>query len=140
LIPAAETFEKATDGDADLLQALSNACDAAAEGTKSTEEIVAGKGRARYLAERAKGHPDPGAVAVTIWLRAVAYSIKSISSYEFRQETHTTQPLGPPHVQTTRGSGSLGVAGGPPLNQRGAKRESGGTPELPRTGNREPTP
>jgi hypothetical protein len=31
--------------------------------------------RASYLQDRVLGHPDPGAVAVAIWLRAVAEAV-----------------------------------------------------------------
>ena len=30
------------------------------------------RGRSSYLGDRALGHPDPGAVAVALWLRAIA--------------------------------------------------------------------
>lgn len=48
--------------------------------------------------------------------------------------------LGSPQQRDTTCSGSLDYAAGSPLSQRGAKRESGETPELPRSGKRERTP
>ena len=33
------------------------------------------KGRSSYLGDRALGHPDPGAEAVAVWLRAVSSSL-----------------------------------------------------------------
>jgi triose/dihydroxyacetone kinase / FAD-AMP lyase (cyclizing) len=32
-------------------------------------------GRSSYLQDRVLGHPDPGAIAVAIWLRAVADAV-----------------------------------------------------------------
>ena len=61
LIPFAETFK--TEG---LRSALASAEAGAAE----TSNMLPRRGRSSYLGERALGHPDPGAVAVTIWLRA----------------------------------------------------------------------
>lgn len=48
------------------------AADAAAEGAVATEPLVAHKGRASYLGERAIGHRDPGAESSTLFLRAAA--------------------------------------------------------------------
>jgi dihydroxyacetone kinase-like protein len=46
------------------------AADAAQAGAESTDELVARKGRASYLGERAIGHRDPGAVSSVLLLRA----------------------------------------------------------------------
>lgn len=43
---------------------------AAKEGAESTRELIASLGRASYVGERGKGVPDPGAVAVALWLEA----------------------------------------------------------------------
>ena len=48
------------------------AADAAQAGAESTDELVARKGRASYLGERAIGHRDPGAVSSVLLLRAAA--------------------------------------------------------------------
>lgn len=45
---------------------------AAAHGAAATVHMLPRRGRASYLGQRAIGHPDPGAEAVAIWLRAVA--------------------------------------------------------------------
>jgi triose/dihydroxyacetone kinase / FAD-AMP lyase (cyclizing) len=39
--------------------------------------MIPRRGRSSYLGDRALGHPDPGAVAVAIWLRAVSNSLKA---------------------------------------------------------------
>jgi dihydroxyacetone kinase-like protein len=51
---------------------LAAAADAAEAGAVSTEPLVARKGRASYLGERAIGHRDPGAQSSAIILRAAA--------------------------------------------------------------------
>ncbi|RII97327.1 DAK2 domain-containing protein, partial [Clavibacter nebraskensis] len=51
---------------------LGAAADAAARGAKATEPLVARKGRASYLGERAIGHRDPGAQSSALLLRAAA--------------------------------------------------------------------
>lgn len=49
---------------------LAAAVDAARQGADATIDLVARRGRSSYLGERVRGHPDPGAVAVTVWLSA----------------------------------------------------------------------
>ncbi|MEF2977656.1 dihydroxyacetone kinase subunit DhaL [Subtercola sp. YIM 133946] len=55
--------------DVEILQA---AADAAEQGAASTEPLVARKGRASYLGERAIGHRDPGSQSSALLLRAAA--------------------------------------------------------------------
>ena len=50
------------------------AADAAEKGAEATEPLVARKGRASYLGERAIGHRDPGAQSSSLILRAAADS------------------------------------------------------------------
>ena len=52
--------------------ALAAAAAAAAEAAKATEPLIAHKGRASYLGERAMGHRDPGAQSMAIILAAGA--------------------------------------------------------------------
>jgi dihydroxyacetone kinase-like protein len=51
-------------------QVLAAAADAAVTGAESTDPLVAHKGRASYLGERAVGHRDPGAQSTVYILRA----------------------------------------------------------------------
>jgi dihydroxyacetone kinase-like protein len=51
----------------EILQAAADAADA---GSVSTDPLVARKGRASYLGERAIGHRDPGSVSSALLLRA----------------------------------------------------------------------
>jgi dihydroxyacetone kinase len=68
LAPAARA---ATDG-------LNAATEAARRGAESTAHQVARRGRSSYLGERVRGTPDPGAVAVTIWLEALRRAVGQI--------------------------------------------------------------
>jgi len=52
------------------LDVLAAAADAADLGAIATEPLVARKGRASYLGERARGHRDPGAESTRLLLRA----------------------------------------------------------------------
>src|SRR5690625_3330283 len=60
----------ATGGDA--AEALRAAADAARTGARATEPLIARKGRASYLGERAVGHRDPGAQSSALILDAAA--------------------------------------------------------------------
>jgi dihydroxyacetone kinase-like protein len=62
---------KATLGEGEA-RILSAAADAAEAGAVATEPLVARKGRASYLGERAIGHRDPGAESSALLLRAAA--------------------------------------------------------------------
>lgn len=57
---------------ADPHAALAAAADAAEAGAQATEPLVARKGRASYLGERAIGHRDPGSESTALILRAAA--------------------------------------------------------------------
>ena len=56
-------------------EALLAAADAAARGAEATAHMKPRLGRSSYLGERVLGHPDPGAKAVAIWLRAAIHAI-----------------------------------------------------------------
>lgn len=64
LVPASEALSRTGS-----LQAAAVAAEAGAEATAAMTPRV---GRASYLGDRAMGFPDAGAVAVTVWLRALA--------------------------------------------------------------------
>jgi triose/dihydroxyacetone kinase / FAD-AMP lyase (cyclizing) len=53
-------------------EALLAAVDEAQRGAEATAQMKPRLGRSSYLQDRVLGHPDPGAIAVAIWLRAVA--------------------------------------------------------------------
>jgi triose/dihydroxyacetone kinase / FAD-AMP lyase (cyclizing) len=52
-------------------QAVWAAVEAAEQGAAATAQMKPKLGRSSYLGDRVLGHPDPGARAVSIWLRAV---------------------------------------------------------------------
>ena len=66
LAPAVETFSRAAERGANMIEALREAATAAEQGMKATTGLIAKKGRASYLGERSIGHQDPG--ATSIWL------------------------------------------------------------------------
>ena len=70
--PAVAAAERAAGEGADAAHVLDAAASAAAEGAAATEPLVARKGRASYLGERAIGHRDPGAQSSAYQLRAAA--------------------------------------------------------------------
>jgi dihydroxyacetone kinase-like protein len=70
--PAAEAARAAADAGSGPAEALAAAADAAERGAEATEPLVARKGRASYLGERAIGHRDPGAQSSALILRAAA--------------------------------------------------------------------
>jgi triose/dihydroxyacetone kinase / FAD-AMP lyase (cyclizing) len=72
LIPAADTFAASLDADASARDAWAAAVTAAHKGARDTASMTPRAGRASYLGERAKGVADGGAVAVTLWLEALA--------------------------------------------------------------------
>jgi phosphoenolpyruvate---glycerone phosphotransferase subunit DhaL len=78
LEPAAELFaERAEAGESDILRLIEAAAAASAAGAESTKHFVARKGRATYLGERSIGHPDAGAVAVSIMFANVHEGIRA---------------------------------------------------------------
>jgi dihydroxyacetone kinase len=56
-------------------EALLAAVDEAQRGAEATAQMKPRLGRSSYLQDRVLGHPDPGAMAVAIWLRAVVDAV-----------------------------------------------------------------
>jgi dihydroxyacetone kinase len=54
---------------------LLSAVEAAEKGAEASATMRPHLGRSSYLGDRAIGHPDPGAMAVAIWLRAVCEAL-----------------------------------------------------------------
>jgi phosphoenolpyruvate---glycerone phosphotransferase subunit DhaL len=71
-IPAAEAAVNAVRRSADGAAMWRDILAAAEAGAASTSAMVASKGRAGRLGERAFGHIDPGAVSAVIILKAMA--------------------------------------------------------------------
>ena len=71
LHPAAETFRDKLAAGASTEEAWRSAVAAGVAGAEATTSMKPRLGRASYLGERAVGHPDAVAVAVSIWLEAI---------------------------------------------------------------------
>jgi len=69
LAPAAAAAEAAIAGG--LVEAVRTAADAARGGVEATKGMIATTGKARTLGERSLGHPDPGAVSMSLILEAM---------------------------------------------------------------------
>ncbi|ODT98704.1 MAG: dihydroxyacetone kinase subunit L [Planctomycetes bacterium SCN 63-9] len=77
LIPASEAMAAALQAGNTPLSALGEGVAEADRAANATAELTPRRGRSSYLGDRALGHPDPGAVAVAIWLKAVDESLSS---------------------------------------------------------------
>jgi dihydroxyacetone kinase len=73
LDPFVQVLKKA--GTHSVREVLMSAADAAERGAEATAQMKPRLGRSSYLQDRVLGYPDPGAMAVAIWLRAVADSL-----------------------------------------------------------------
>ncbi|MBB3771624.1 dihydroxyacetone kinase [Angulomicrobium tetraedrale] len=72
LFPAARAMAESAARGGTLGQSLASAASAAEQGAAATAQMVPRLGRASYLGQRALGVEDGGAVAVALWLRALA--------------------------------------------------------------------
>ena len=72
LIPARDALAEALKASPSLAEAGRAAAAAAQAGADATATMTPRRGRSSYLGDRALGHPDPGAVAVSVWLGALA--------------------------------------------------------------------
>lgn len=81
LLPFAETFNRAIDDGGSLAGSLRAAAEAAAKAADETAGLSPKKGRARPLAEKSLGHPDPGAVSFGLIARRVADYAATIESH-----------------------------------------------------------
>jgi dihydroxyacetone kinase-like protein len=70
--PAVEAAAAAQGDGASEVAVLEAAASAAEAGAEATEPLVARKGRASYLGERAIGHRDPGSQSSALLIRAAA--------------------------------------------------------------------
>ncbi len=75
LLPFANAFADSLKAGRDPADSLETAVRAAEKGAEGTANMLPRRGRSSYLGERAIGHPDPGAMAASLWLRAVVSAI-----------------------------------------------------------------
>ena len=72
LLPAVDAMRGALEAGSGLPEILERGAAAAEAGMRATISMSARKGRASYLGERSVGHPDPGATASHLMLKAAA--------------------------------------------------------------------
>lgn len=73
LDPFVKTLRQAKGGNARA--AMLAAVEASERGVEATAQMKPKLGRSSYLGNRVLGHPDPGAKAISLWLRAVCEAI-----------------------------------------------------------------
>ncbi len=71
MAPAAKALADAAERGVEVSDALGEAADAARSGAESTQQLLAGRGRASYVGEHARGVVDPGALTVALFFAAV---------------------------------------------------------------------
>lgn len=77
LLPFATEFSAGVHLGLEISEALESAVRAAEAGAEATASMVPRRGRASYLGARALGQPDGGAVAVSVWLRAIQEALEN---------------------------------------------------------------
>lgn len=80
LSPAAAQFQKAEQRGENLKECFSLAAKAAREGSDSTKNMVAKKGRAKFLQEKSKGYVDAGSVTMALIVEAMKEYIEQMES------------------------------------------------------------
>ena len=75
LIPVSNCLKKGVEENKDKNEILNEAIEIAEKGMLSTKELLATKGRASFLGERAKGHIDPGARSSQLMIKTVCESV-----------------------------------------------------------------
>lgn len=80
IVPFSDTFADAVARGVPVPAALRSAADAASSAAEATASLSPKLGRARPLAERSVGHPDPGAISFAIIVRAIAAATDAASS------------------------------------------------------------
>jgi dihydroxyacetone kinase-like protein len=76
LQPAAEAFRRSVNSGGSLAECCVQATLAARAGAEQTKNMIATKGRAHYVGERALGHRDAGAVSIALLFEAVCTLVK----------------------------------------------------------------
>lgn len=78
LIPVARALQLAVVERPTLEQALTAVNESAEDGVESTRDLIATKGRASFLGEKARGHLDPGAKTSQIMIGAIAHALRTV--------------------------------------------------------------
>lgn len=77
-LPAADAIQAAKARDDDAVGCLEAAVAAAEAGAEATKSMLATKGRASRLGERALGHIDPGAASAVTILKAMTEAVRKL--------------------------------------------------------------
>jgi len=77
-LPAADAAQEAKARGADAVAVLESAVAAAEAGAEATKAMLATKGRASRLGERALGHIDPGAASAVTILKAMTEAVRKL--------------------------------------------------------------
>jgi dihydroxyacetone kinase-like protein len=80
IAPAAAALQARSAAGNGVPEALTAAAAAAAAGAESTRELLAGRGRASYVGEVARGVLDPGAVAVALFFAAAVPAVDAATA------------------------------------------------------------
>ena len=75
LIPVANCLKQGVKSNKELNDIMKEAIETAEKGMFSTKDLLATKGRASFLGERAKGHIDPGARSSQLMIKTVCESV-----------------------------------------------------------------
>jgi len=75
LIPVSEKLNELKSSNADMKEGLSEIIKIAEDRMLSTKDMLATKGRASFLGERAKGHIDPGARSSQLIIDTICKSL-----------------------------------------------------------------
>jgi dihydroxyacetone kinase-like protein len=76
-LPAVDAMQAALEAGGGMTEVLNRGTAAAEAGSEATKSMTARKGRASYLGDRSLGHPDPGAIAAHLMLKAAAEEWRS---------------------------------------------------------------
>jgi len=94
LLPFRDAFTAAFDGGSSLGGALTAAAAAATEAARQTADLRPLKGRARPLAEKSLGHPDPGAISFGLIAERVATYLASEAADSTPAASHMASTAG----------------------------------------------
>ena len=94
LLPFRDAFKEAFDGGTSLGGALTAAAAAATEAARQTADLRPLKGRARPLAEKSLGHPDPGAISFGLIAERVATYLASDAADSTPAASHMASTAG----------------------------------------------
>ena len=76
LYPAVQSIKNSIKDNISLEKALEDMSEAVDNGATSTKNMIATKGRARYLGDRSVGFQDPGATSMAIIIKAFSIVFK----------------------------------------------------------------